>query len=191
MNEYIKAAYALAASRGMCCRADLDLLIEAIGTLPPDPVVVQLGAGSGTMALAVMATRDHITLWSYDIDPQALAWEWEVLKNADVDLKHGRRYVPRHQDSINGGCDWLWGPINLVIVDGDHSYDGVLGDLAAWAHRADLVFVHDYDGTTAPNDYPGVKLACDLLWGDTPPLFKGGWSAVFPSHADGGTACTR
>jgi hypothetical protein len=184
MNEYLKAAYGLASSRQMCCRADLDLLTEAIGTLPPNPVVVQLGAGSGTMGLAVMAARDHITLWSYDIDPQALAWEWEVFKNAKIDFDHGRRYRSRLTDSTLGGKGWLWGAVDLVIVDADHSFDSVIADVYAWRDHCGLMFVHDYDGRTAPQHYPGVRQACDAMWGETPPLYKAGWSAVFKGHAD-------
>lgn len=182
----IDAAYALAASRGMCCRADLDLLIEVIGTLDPDPVVVQLGAGSGTMALAVMAVRDHITLWSYDIDRQALAWERKVFENAGVDLKHGRSYRPRQEDSAQAGADWLWGPVDLVIVDADHSFDSVVADVYAWRDHCGVMFIHDYDGRAAPRRYPGVRQACDAMWGETPPLYKAGWSAVFRSHANEG-----
>lgn len=184
-NPVIEAAYGLANSRQMCCRADLDLLIEVIGTLAPDPVVVQLGAGSGTMALAVMGARDHITLWSFDTDLQALAWEWEVFKNAKVDLQHGRQYRPRQKDSALGGKEWVWGGVDLVIVDADHSYEGVIADVSAWRDHCGLMFIHDYDGTTAPQQYPGVRRACDEMWGDTAPLFKAGWSAVFPSHAYG------
>jgi hypothetical protein len=75
--------------------------------------------------------------------------------------------------------------VDLVIVDADHSFDSVIADVYAWREHCALMFIHDYDGTTAPQQYPGVRQACDAMWGDTVPLFKAGWSAVFT----GGKPC--
>lgn len=200
MNAVVEAAYALAASRGMCCRADLDLLLEVMGTLPPDPVVVQLGAGSGTMALAIMGSRDDLWLTTVDHDPQALAWEQQALKNAGVEVYScretggmpcldGHQYEAWNMDSAVAAQEWQYVglPVDLVIVDADHSFDSVIADVYAWRDHCGLMFIHDYDGTAAPRRYPGVRQACDAMWGETPPLYKAGWSAVFV----GGMACTR
>ncbi len=183
----LDAAYALAASRQMCCREDLTLLVSVVRELPRRPWVVQLGAGSGTMGLAVMGARDDVSLWSIDFDQQALNWELEAFTNAQVELHMPGgheivRYYPKWGDSETLGRDW-WGntEIDLLIVDADHSYDGVIEDLGAWRAHSELIFVHDYDGTTAPEQYPSVRVACDEMWGETPPLYKAGWSAVFRS----------
>ncbi len=182
----VDAAYALAASRRMCCAEDITLLTEVIGWLPERPLVVQLGAGSGTMGLAVMgASRDAI-LWSFDIDPQALNWERQVFLNASVKLLHQAaagywelRYTPRVKDSAQAGYGWDGRPVDLLIVDADHSYRAVLKDVQAWYPHVSLIFVHDYNGASAPRQYPGVRKACDQLWPGISPVAVGGWSAVF------------
>ncbi len=183
-NPVIDAAYALAASRQMCCAEDLTLLVDVVRDLSDRPYVVQLGAGSGTMALAVLGARDDVTLWSYDIDQQALNWERQALKNAKVDFdpKGLRTYIQINQDSVDAGRRWgKVKQIDLLIIDADHSYEGVKADLEVWLWHCDLVFVHDYDGATAPSQYPGVAKACGAIWVTKPPLHKAGWSAVFRS----------
>ncbi len=182
----VDAAYALAASRRMCCADDLDLLTQVLDTLPPRPMIVQLGAGSGTMGLAVMGQRGDAILWSCDIDPQALNWERRVFLNTGVGLLHQApaghwqlRYTPRVKDSAQAGYDWNGQPVDLLIVDADHSYRAVLKDVQAWHPHASLIFVHDYDGAKAPRQYPGVRKACDQLWPGITPVALRGWSAVF------------
>ncbi len=184
-QEVLDASLALAASRCMCCADDLHLLAAVVGELPERPWVVQLGAGSGTMALTILGARPDVCLWSYDIDQQALNWEMQAIENAKGLPKGGTPgsiYVPTHQDSVIAGRAWGNTQIDLLVIDADHSYEGVTGDMGAWGRHAELVFLHDYDGTTAPEQYPGVREAADEIWGSkTPPLYKAGWSAVFRS----------
>ena len=182
----VEAAYALAASRRMCCAEDLDLLTHVLDMLPVRPIVVQLGAGSGTMGLAVMGQRRDAILRSFDIDPQALNWERQVFLNTTVGLLHQAsaghwelRYTPRVKDSARAGWDWDGPPVDLLIVDADHSYFAVLMDMQAWHPHTSLIFVHDYNGAKAPRQYPGVRKACDQLWPDITPVALRGWSAVF------------
>lgn len=190
----VDAAFALAASRRMCCADDLYLLVGLLSKLPERPRVVQLGAGSGTMGLAVLGARRDAVLWSFDIDAQALNWERQVFLNTNVGLLHQAsaghwelRYTPRVKDSAQAGYDWDGRPVDLLIVDADHSYDAVLKDVQAWHPHASLIFVHDYDGTKAPQQYPGVRKACDQLWLGNSPVAVGGWSAVFT----GTMTCSR
>ncbi len=184
-NPVIDAAYALAASRQMCCAEDLTLLVDVVRDLEDHPRVVQLGAGSGTMALAILGARDDVALWSIDSDQQALNWELQALENAEVDLQRrdSPRYIQINDDSVLAGRRWHGvTQIDLLIIDADHSYESIMGDIGAWSTHSDLVFLHDYDGLTAPEQYPGVREAADEIWGViTRPLHKAGWSAVFRS----------
>ncbi len=186
MNQrMIDEAFRLASSRQMCCQDDLKLLIQLVQDHDEPPCVVQLGAGSGTMALAIVGARVDGQLWTIDNDQENLNWESKALQNAGftapgfIKSLHPR-YTQILSDSAQLGRTWI-GKIDLLVIDAEHSYSGVKRDLHAWGGKANLVFCHDYDGTTAPRRYPGVKRACDEYFGE-PPVMKAGWSAVFNSR---------
>ncbi len=183
MNQrMIDEAFRLASSRQMCCQDDLKLLIELVQDHDEPPRVVQLGAGSGTMALAILGARKDLRLWTVDNDQENLDWEAKALSNAGFDaqrepnVRHPR-YGTILSDSARCGRAWV-GTVDLMVIDAEHSYRGVKRDLHAWGDKAKLVFCHDYDGTTAPQRYPGVQRACDEYFGKAP-IMKAGWSAVF------------
>ncbi len=173
-------AYALAESRRMACANDIALLATVMDTLPDVPTVVQLGAASGTMSLAVYAIRPECFMLTVDNDQQNLNWEAKALEKSTGDptiLEHAQLYSA----SKRAGENYRAVNIDLLIVDTDHSYEGVKGNLIAWMpnmKQTGLLFVHDYDGTTAPRQYPGVKEACDEVLGKRT-RYKRGWSAVF------------
>jgi hypothetical protein len=47
--------------------------------------------------------------------------------------------------------------LELLFVDGDHTYEGCMSDLENFGPRAKKILVHDCE---AP-DYPGVVMACE------------------------------
>lgn len=180
----IEAAYALADSRQMCCRADLDLLGATLDDCLPHPAVIQLGAGSGTMALMIIGHRRQPQLWTVDNDAENLGWEALALSNAGL-AQDAECYAQLEGDSQNVDLVFNGGfepdSIHLLIIDADHSYEGVKADLRVWLPMVvpgGYIFIHDYDGTTAPNQYPGVRKAADEVL-HRPPFRTGGWSAVF------------
>lgn len=179
-DNMLADAYDLAATRRMACADDIALLATVMDTLPDVPTVVMLGAGSGTMSLAVYAIRPECFMVTVDVDQQSLNWEAQALANSTGDpsiLEH----VQLHTSSNRAGENYRAVNIDLLIVDADHSYEGIKNNLMAWMpnmKKEGLIFVHDYDGTEAPRAYPGVKKACDEVLGKRPKL-KRGWSGVF------------
>ena len=180
-KDILEAAVALAVSRRMACPADIHLMGIVMQDLPEWPTVVQLGAGSGTLALAVFAYDRNATLFSVDNVDGGHHYEMQALQNVGIDINDGR-YFEIISDSSVAGKQWGDGNVDLLIVDAAHDYESVKADIEAWQpHVNGFIFVHDYDAKDAPNQYPGVKQACDELLGEEP-LWKQGWSAVFESH---------
>lgn len=173
----------VAISRQLCCVEDIDLLQEIIAEIQPELTVI-IGAGSGTMSLGWLEVSTPETmLVSVDISENNLEWErkaWIAGGWGEMPLNTGQligdsSYVGRHWHAL-----WKGIPIDLLIIDGDHSESGVRKDLEAWLphmwSRA-AVMLHDYDAQIAPEVYPGVKVAADDLMLDWVFRGKQGWSA--------------
>lgn len=203
MRDTMRAAsFDLSDSRKMCCHADLKLIERVIsmmyGHVPDGMAVVQLGAGSGTMALMVMSNIHTKMLVTIDHDQQNLNWEQQVLENCGWKgnaSENGSPGMPYYH-SILGDTALqsfqeqfsLYYP-DLIIIDADHSYEGVRDDLRFWqplAHPKATFFLHDYrsgilkqDGEEiAPESYPGVKQAADEFFGRDAEIEQG-WSGIF------------
>lgn len=177
-ENIFQAAIALAASRQMASPLDIHLMRIILRELPTWPTIVQLGAGSGTLAMAVFSQDLDITLFSVDNKEDGHHYEMRALQNVGIDINNGC-YYSIISDSAEAGKQWEGGNVDLLIVDATHDYESVKADIEAWQpHVNGFIFVHDYDAQGAPNHYPGVKQACDELFGSEP-LWQQGWSAVF------------
>lgn len=133
---------------------ELDWLAE-YGRTHPDATVVLIGAGPGVMALALLNAHTSIALHVID---NALSHTFKVhLEQAGCDMSRVRIY---ERDSGETGNAWDSQNVDLLIVDGDHSYNGVRRDLIAWwVHvKVDgLVFFHDY--YRVGSEWEGIPLA--------------------------------
>ncbi len=202
-----EASYELSDSRRMCCRADLQLINDVLNTMHGQAHesmmnVVQLGAGSGTMALIVMANRHTEILTTVDHDQQNLNWERQVLENCGWDKTSNysensvrKGGLPYYSQKLSKTVrdDWQtefgpWGH-DLIIVDADHSYESVKADLECWRPMANpkcTFFIHDYRSAVihepfvdlVPEEYPGVKQAADEFFGRDADMVRG-WSGIF------------
>lgn len=57
------------------------------------------------------------------------------------------------------------GNVDMVFIDGAHTFEAVLADIAAWVpHTRKLMCGHDYQN--ADGGYPDVQKAVDLVFGD-------------------------
>lgn len=151
---------------------EVTALQDLARSLPADPVIVNIGAGAGTSGLAFAESRRDLTLYTVDIQSESspfgcLEAEKTVLREAgfDVDSYH-TRFHQYCYPSIHLGKAWLKpfgiyqepsGEVNhgigqklvdMVFVDGEHSYEGCKGDIEAWLPNikpGGLLVIHDYD----------------------------------------------
>jgi hypothetical protein len=99
-----------------------------------------IGAGPGVMAMAVKEGNPFIKLTIVDI--KTCHYAREHLKfSGYTDVK----YVV--EDSAIYGKTYQEHPIDLLIVDGDHTFEGVVADIVAWnkhVKSGGVIFFHDY-----------------------------------------------
>lgn len=184
-------AKALARSRQFACEADIDLIQWLVSKYRPTHTVI-LGAGSGTMSLAWLEVPEaQLTMALTSIDNDIAALQWEALAWEHAGHVRSENVVQLRWDSAEA-AELFDEPLDLLIVDADHSHEGVMRDLEAWLPKISpggLVMLHDYDAKDAPNLWVGVKAAADeWLIGPTWRLLtRCGWSAVWireggPAH---------
>lgn len=135
---------------------EVQALKQLARSLPPNPVVVNLGAGAGTSGLAFAESRDDIRINSFDIQLLdspfgCLDAEKRMLQQAGLDWKLNQ-FVG---DSKEWGKQWNWAIsvkkaelVDLVFIDADHSYNGCKGDILAWLPNikpGGIMAVHDFE----------------------------------------------
>lgn len=153
-------AHDLARSRGFLLEADVDLIQEGVRTLPHSRfvTVVDLGAGSGTTALSVFCERPiAIIVVTVDHDEVAIASTRELLTNA----RHVQHWVGVLSKTTEATLppEVPMRPFDMLMVDADHSYEGVKADLETWlpsVRDGAPVWLHDYT-----EEYPGSMRAID------------------------------
>lgn len=141
--------------------AEVDFLMELAKSLPPNPVVVNIGAGVGTSGLAFLESRDDLVYFSVDIRADENPIGGLVNeKNAFMGAGYWdtRDITQVHGDSKEVGLEWEYGKADLVFIDGDHTHEGAMGDWLNWKGRikpGGVVVFHDYKGLYGP----GVETA--------------------------------
>lgn len=184
---------------------EVGMLKDLARSLPADPTVVNIGAGAGTSGLAFAESRKDLHLFTIDVQRESspfgcLEAERQVLIDAGFDVtSYHTRFHQLCADSKNVGLGWLvardiqvqgwpdavWGygmqPVDMVFVDGDHSYEGCRGDMHHWLPNikpGGILAVHDYGKAEAykrqhnpadvphPRPWPGVDQAVDEFMKD-------------------------
>lgn len=174
-------------------RAELPALKSLVAQLPPNPLVINIGAGAGTSGLAILETRPDVVLMTIDITDASspfgcLEAERDVINRAGYGSTWQKRWWQIYGDSKLTGKSWVntsfyveyfgaafrMAAPNMVFIDGDHSYEGCKGDIEAWFPHlvpGGIMAVHDYlKGDLQPDlngphpmNWPGVDSAVNEL----------------------------
>lgn len=169
-------SYDIADKNGLLSYGEIDLTKMHVRTLPPQAVVVIIGAGAGTSSIAMLEERLDITIFSVDSEfPTTNMYdpgEKQNLKRADL-WKTGRVIQVLGTSQLYGQ-HWPV-PYDMIFIDGDHRYDFVKRDIELWIPKAKenaVLIFHDYaDKKIKPK--AGVKQAVDELL-----LTTGEWEIV-------------
>jgi len=118
--------------------------------------------------------REDLTLHTVDIQGRghplgSLESERNAFALAGLSDQLGVRWFQHEGDSKIVGNEWTDDKVTLVYVDGNHTYEGVRGDIAAWkphVKRWGYMVFHDY-GTYAAS----VTQTVDELMADAKRLW--------------------
>lgn len=137
----------------------------------PEPIVaVMIGAGPGVLGLALKEQAPDKLIDFTIIDISTTKYAIHYLNEAGYTAKS---FVG---DSYGVGRIFWSEPIDILIVDGDHSYEGVSRDIEAWLPHMKpdgLIFFHDY--LERENGFSGTD-----EW-----ALSGGGRAINEAAADG------
>ena len=119
-------------------------------------LIVNIGAGAGTSGLAFLETslppnKSDVILHTVDITAESspfgsLYSEQLVCEEAGFHL--GVNWFQHHMDSKLLAKDWNGGLVDICFIDGDHGYEGCLGDVTAWEphiRNGGFMVIHDYN----------------------------------------------
>lgn len=146
---------------------ELDALEGVIETLEYPSVAVNIGAGFGTSGLAFIQSPKIAKL--YTIDLFALmsenglgSLEFERGSFARFGYDRDPRYMQINMDSIQVGKAWPYGKVDMIYLDGDHTFDHCHKDIEVWLphiKQGGVFAFHDYH----ENNWMGVTQAIDEL----------------------------
>lgn len=121
---------------------ELDRVRYFTSHLSQQSEMVMIGAGPGVFALAMLEDRrDPPRLHIIDHD----TFQWASLYLEQAGCRTNQVSFVKG-DSSTIGRGWT-APVDFLLVDGDHSYEGVKKDIEAWLPHVkpfSTVFFHDY-----------------------------------------------
>lgn len=141
--------------------AEVDAMQNLAAEMPMDAVIVKIGAGAGTDTVAILEATQSLVIFSIDI----LAGEKPETTNEHL------RLIENGYDQ-SGNVIRIWGdskvvgkrwpiPIDWLHIDGDHSYEGISGDILEWFRHikpGGYISFHDYNDS----NWPEVKIVIDI-----------------------------
>lgn len=133
---------------------ELEVLMNEAKKLPAGAVYFEVGVAYGkSMATVRLNSLPEVQVWGVDI----LDWIQRKEKHEKLGIFGAVNFIKG--DSQEVALNWDR-PIDLLFIDSDHSYLGVLKDICSWIPHVKSegrIIFHDYDRPTSP----GVCQAVD------------------------------
>lgn len=143
--------------------------LEGLASVLPDPArYLEIGTGSGCSLIAALfglAHHDDVHAWTVDITPRPYLQHEMDMREIDEE-----RYtsIVTPGGSLEVAKTWNT-PLDMVYIDGDHSYEGCQSDIRAWEPHlrfGGLMVFDDYEQgmwhvTAAVDD---IMFADDSTW---------------------------
>lgn len=153
-------ALKLARAHGYLYDYEVLALYTLAYSLPQNSVVVNIGAGSGTSALAFMDANPSLQVYTVDISRGGwmggLQNELNAFAEAGIPRTSAMQILGDSQ-SIGSQFDKK---IDLLFIDADHSAEGLRKDIQGWLphlNKGGFVCFHDYGSP----DWGDVAIVAD------------------------------
>jgi hypothetical protein len=148
--------------QGYLTMKEMETLQNLAAELPLDAIVVKIGAGAGTDTLAILETTVDVLIFSVDIVcGECPTTTNEHLRLEEAGFSKTGNVIRIWGDSKVVGLRWPF-PLDWLLVDGDHSAEGLTGDIKAWFRHVKpggFISFHDYG---SPN-WPDVPVVVDRM----------------------------
>lgn len=147
------AAHMLALTRLYLTPEDVDFIRRLVSELPEMPVVIDIGAGSGTTALSVFAEREMAHVTTIDHNQANIDWAELAVKNAGFRAF----WSSLTKDSVEAAEVFKNNQADIILLDTSHTHYDTKAEIAAWLPKLrprGIFWFHDYVGSD-------VKLAVD------------------------------
>lgn len=131
----------LKANKGAFSTLDMEVHVPEVAKLEPGQVYLEVGVDKGkSLSVARMVAKEGVAVWGVDLqdDPRVPRTNFIQGNSQEVAKNWGKK-------------------IDVLFIDGDHSYKGCKADIDAWyPHMAKggVMLFHDCDDTS-----PGVVKA--------------------------------
>ena len=132
---------------GMLIWPEAQILKKCASMLPENPIIINIGAGVGTSAVAILEERPDAFIFSVDKD--AALFERMSLTDCGIDISRCVRLLGR---SWEVGRNFPFAS-HMIFVDGDHGTKAVEQDIAAWLPNVlpnGIMAFHDYKHPNVP-----------------------------------------
>lgn len=138
--------------------AEQALLVDLARKVPANGIICEIGSEWGMSAsLFCYAADSSVSIHCVDLFP--IDYRGDMQMNHALNLHYAgfsQRVFYLRGDSSEIGKIWQGGAIDLLFIDGDHSYNGVLRDIEAWLPhiaKGGIVAFHDTAAPTNANPH--------------------------------------
>lgn len=146
-------------------KAEAMALINSAKRLPPNPIIIQIGAWKGTSTVAMLEARPDAFIFSVDIKP----WPDERENLIKFGLDHTRVFRVLGDSKQMSWPDKI--KADMLYVDGDHRYNGIKADCETWVKTVKsggLILFHDYIPLRPPPKNQVAKAIDEFFAGRKP-----------------------